>query len=305
MKQSRRNFLKRSSASAALGYALLNGITASARALQLPLGLQLYSVRDLLPSDYAGTLKQLGGLGFKEVESAGYYKHSAAEVKQAMDAAGLKLVSAHYSHDDLKRDFDAIVAFHHELGVTNIVCSFPGFKNPERVKGMTYQQLSKAFTLEDWRWNAEEFNHFGEKLKAAGIHFAYHNHTLEFRATEGVTPLEELLRLTDPEKVSLEMDCGWVIVGGADPVAILKKHGKRITMLHVKDFKPAADKNIPDAEPSPVEMGTGTIDYRPIFAEAARSANIRHIFVEQEAFTVPPMDSLKMDAEYMHKLGVG
>jgi sugar phosphate isomerase/epimerase len=146
MKVSRRKFMKQGSAAAVIGSAMTSGLPAFAKALRLPLGLQLYSVREQLPKDYAGTLKQLGALGYKEVEAAGYFNHSVAEVKQALDAASLKIVSAHYASDDLHKNFDQILAFNHELGVETLVCSFPGFKDPSRVAHMSYQERSKAFT---------------------------------------------------------------------------------------------------------------------------------------------------------------
>jgi sugar phosphate isomerase/epimerase len=299
MKHSRRQFVKASVAGTAAvvcGSALLDGGAALAKEMKLPLGLQLYSVRDLLPKDYAGTLKEIGGLGFREVESAGYFNHSAAEVRSALDAAGLKLVSAHYASDPLHKNLDEILAFNHELGVSYIICAYPG-KDPAEKKSPSGEE----FSLADWRWNADQFNQFGEKVKSAGMKFGYHNHKLEFRATEGAVPYEELMRLTDPAKVTFEMDLGWVVAGGGDPIALLKKYGTRISMLHVKDF--TMGTSIKD-EPVVAELGHGSIDYRPIFAEIAKSANIRHCFVEQEAFTVPPMESLKMDADYMRKLGV-
>ncbi len=217
LKQSRRDFVK--AGSAALVYSSTVGRLA-AQTLKVPLGLQLYSVRELLPKDYEGTLKQLGAIGFREVESAGYYNHSAAQVKQAMSAAGLHLVSAHYSSDDLHQKLDEIIAFNKELGVSYIICSFPGFKDPSRVKDLTPKQRSSAFNLQDWRWNAEQFNTIGTKVSAAGLKFGYHNHTMEFHKTDGVVPYDELLRLTDPAHVTMEMDCGWVTVGGANPLTI-------------------------------------------------------------------------------------
>ncbi|HEY2860695.1 MAG TPA: twin-arginine translocation signal domain-containing protein, partial [Terracidiphilus sp.] len=95
MDYSRRDFVGMLSAAAVCGPALLEGTELDAQTLKLPLGLQLYSVRNLLPTDFAGTLKTLGSLGYREVEAAGYYDHSAEEVKKALDDAGLKLVSAH------------------------------------------------------------------------------------------------------------------------------------------------------------------------------------------------------------------
>src|SRR5260370_27136525 len=115
----RRDFMK-ASASTLASASLLQSTRLFAKELKLPLAIQLYSVREMLPKDYAGTLKELSALGYKEVESAGYYKHSASEVKQAMQAANLKLVSAHYSSDALHKDIDQIIAFERELGTAHI-----------------------------------------------------------------------------------------------------------------------------------------------------------------------------------------
>ncbi len=292
----RRNFLRTSAV--LCGSALLGSKYLNASPFGLPIGLQLYSVRELLPKDYAGTLKQIAALGYREVEAAGYYGMSVKQVRQALGDAGLRMPSAHYSYNDLHRDFDNILAFNKELGVEYIVCSFPGMKDPSRLKDKSFRGMVQAFNLDDWRWNAEQFNAFGAKIKAAGMRFGYHNHTMEFAAQDGVVPFDELLRLTDPELVTIEMDCGWVMVGGGDAVEYLKRYPTRISMLHVKDFK-KTDKPSSVVDPPPAaELGTGTADYHPIFA-AAKKANIKHYFVEQEEFNMPPMESLKIDADYM------
>jgi sugar phosphate isomerase/epimerase len=149
-------------------------------------------------------------------------------------------------------------------------------------------------TLDDWRWSAGQFNQVATKVEDAGLRFAYHNHYAEFGAIGGVLPYDELLEHTDPAKVSFELDCGWVIVGGQDPVHYLKQYPKRIVMLHVKDFK--------DNKPPSVELGTGSVDYTPIFAAAAAAGHIRHAFVEQEEFQGPIMEALAVDAKYMKRL---
>jgi sugar phosphate isomerase/epimerase len=158
-------------------------------------------------------------------------------------------------------------------------------------------------TLDYWRWNAEQFNRMGERVNAAGIKFGYHNHTAEFRAVNGVVIYDELMRLTDSTKVTMEMDCGWVIVGGKNPVDYLERYPKRISMLHVKDFKLSAAPGSDTEPPRSAELGRGTIDYRPIFL-AAKKADIKHAFIEQEQYDMPPMEALKIDAEYMKALTV-
>jgi sugar phosphate isomerase/epimerase len=299
----RRNFLQSSTAALVYSSALLRSGRLMASPFGLPIGLQLYSVRELLPKDYEGTLKQIAALGYQEVESAGYFDHTVPQVKAAMSAAGLHLVSAHYSHDNLAKDFDNILAFNHELGVNYLICSFPGIKDPSRLKDTSHRSVVNSFTMDDYRWNADQFNKFGEKVKAAGMKFGYHNHTMEFGKQDGVAPLDEMIRLTDPSLVTFELDCGWVVVGGANPVDYIRRYPTRISMLHVKDFKhtdkPASIVDPPKA----AQLGEGTLDYRPVF-EAAKKANIKHYFVEQEGFDIPPLEALKIDEEYMKKLTV-
>ena len=299
MQQSRRDFIKTATAAMLCSGAL----GAQAKTLNVPLGLQLYSVRDQLPNDYDGTLRQIGALGYREVESAGYFNHSA-DVKQSMSAAGLHLVSAHYSADLLHQHLDQVIQFSKDVGVSYIICSYPGFKDPSRLRSIPAHERSNAFTLEDWRWNAEQFNIIGEKVSEANLKFGYHNHTMEFHVTDGVVPYVELLRLTDPAKVTMEMDCGWVVVAGANPIEYLQKYPKRISMLHVKDFKGITPTSSIANEPTVVELGQGTIDYGPILEEAAKAGVVKHCFVEQEAYNVPPMEGLKIDADYMRKLGL-
>jgi sugar phosphate isomerase/epimerase len=294
--------LKTASASAACA-ALWNSVPQLiANALGLPLGLQLYSVRDILPKDYEGTLHQVAALGYREVEAAGFFGHSPAEVKQAMDRVGLHCVSAHYPLTQLLPKVDETIQFGKDLGLSYIVCSSPMLKDPSRVKDAGSRAARESMTLDDWHWNADQFNRIGEKVNAAGMRFAYHNHTPEFRSENGVVFYDELLRSTDPRKVSMELDCGWAVVAGQKPADLLSRYPTRFSMLHVKDFKMSPTTTPSDPPPS-TEMGRGTIDYHPIF-EAAKKAHIEHAFVEQEQFDIPPMEALKIDADYMRAVTV-
>jgi sugar phosphate isomerase/epimerase len=294
---SRRTFLQTASASA-VGAALWSNLPQlMANPLGLPIGLQLYSVRDILPKDYEGTLRQLSALGYREVEAAGFFNRNPVEVKQAMDHAGLRCVSAHYSLKDLLPKMDEIIAYGKDLGLNYIVCASPMLKDPSRVKDPGSRAARESMTLDDWRWNAEQFNHIGERVNAAGMRFAYHNHTPEFRSENGVLFYDELLRSTDPAKVTMELDCGWAVVAGQNPANLLTRYPTRFSMLHVKDFKMTPAITPANAPPS-TELGRGTIDYHPIF-EAAKKADIKHAFVEQEEFDMPAMEALKIDADYM------
>jgi sugar phosphate isomerase/epimerase len=214
MSITRRSFISSSSAAAAL---LVTGVGRAA-SLGLPIGLQLFSVRTLLPTDYAGTLKQIAALGYKEVEAAGFFNLPVEQVKAAMQSAGLRCVSAHYPLVLLEQHLDEILPFCKSLGVGYVVCSSPMHQQPG-VKG--------PLTLDDWRWSAGQFNQVATKVEDAGLRFAYHNHYAEFGAIGGILPYDELLEHTDPAKVSFELDCGWVIVGGQDPIHYLKQYPKR------------------------------------------------------------------------------
>jgi len=292
-KISRREFV--GGATAAVATFSLAGRSAFANPLGLPLGIQLYSVRQQMAEDLDGALAAVSAAGFIEVEAAALPKKSAKEIRAALDKAGLRCVSAHHGFADLHMQLDDIVAYDKELGVKFILCASPGYRTPSPAGG-------GKRTIDDWHYNAEQFNAMGEKMAAQGVRFGYHNHTPEFVVTEGKTPYFELLRLTDPKKVTFELDCGWAIVGGMKPAEIMKDYPYRISMLHVKDFILPANPSPENHEAKVTELGRGTIDYSPIFAQAAKTQHIEHAFVEQEAFDMPWKESLKVDADYMRSL---
>ena len=268
--------------------------------LGLPLGLQLYSVRQQMAQNLDMTLAAVQAAGFKEVEAAALPKQPASTIRAALDKAGLRCVSAHHPFGDLQTGFDEKLAYDKELGCSYMICSSPGRRNPATPPA---GGNGHGMTLDDWQYCADAFNRFGEKTATAGVTFGYHNHVPEFAVTDGKVPYEELLRLTDPKKVTMELDCGWALVAGMDPVALMREHPNRISMLHVKDF------TLPE-HPSPehrdqatvTELGRGSVKYAPIFAQAAISQHIRHAFVEQEAFDMDWKQSLQVDADYLRTL---
>ncbi|HZD48459.1 MAG TPA: sugar phosphate isomerase/epimerase [Silvibacterium sp.] len=301
---SRRKFMAGGSMTAAA--ALLQPKTLHAAPPDAAIGLQLYSVRQVLAQDFPGTLAKVAGVGYRNVEAAGFYNHSAANVKQMMTTAGLKCVSAHYSLADLLKTADATMGYANALGLEYVICSSPSVADPARFAhypGGAWQAMQHGLTADDWKWNAEQFNQMGGKMKAQGLKFGYHNHTMEFRDLGGTNGYQILLSDTDPSLVTLEMDCGWVVAGGADPVELLSKYPARFSMLHVKDLEAVQPGQEPGKRVS-TELGHGVIDYKPIFA-AARNAGIRYSIVEQEDFDMPVFDALKIDFEYMRTQGPG
>jgi sugar phosphate isomerase/epimerase len=282
---SRRSFLKTSAAVAAATTVTSRRLPAAP--LTLPIGLQLYSVRELLPKDFDGTLRQLAAAGYMEVEAAGYYDKTAAQFRHAMDQAGLRCVSTHHPMGLLKAHLDEYIEYAHNLGLSYIVCPSPTRKDPS-ARGQ--------LTLDDWRWVAGELNKIGEKVKSAGMTFGYHNHGPEFGTESGVVFYDELLRLTDPKLVIFEMDCGWVFAAGRNPVDYLSKTPDRFPLLHVKDMAKGAN-----GEYSSTVLGRGAMDYKPILRAAT---SLKHYFIEQEEFDMDTMEALRLDAGYMRKLSL-
>lgn len=299
---SRRDFVAGGSMTAA--FVLLQSKRAHAAGSESAIGLQLYSVRSLLPKDFAGTLQMVAAAGFRNVEAAGFYDHSADEVKQMMSAAGLNCVSAHYPLATLLKTEDDTIEYAKTLGLDYVICSSPSVPDPSKfanAPGGTWQAMLHSMTADDWKWNAEQFNRIGKKVKAHGMKFGYHNHTMEFRDVGGTFGLEVLLKETDPSVVTFEMDCAWVVAGSANPVELLSKYPTRFSLLHIKDLKPA-DPQAPEKRTS-TELGHGVINYKPIFAEA-RKVGIRYAIVEQEDFDMPIPDALKIDFDFMKAAGL-
>ncbi len=295
---SRRRFLE----SATLA-AVASTLPAHANPLGLPLGLQLYSVREQLAADYEGTLKQVAGFGFREVEAAGFMNKPPAEVKAAFAAAGLHCVSAHYSASQMSAHLDAILDFHKQLRTARyILCSFPGLPPGSAAASLPHHSQLDAFTLDVWKWNAGQFNAWGKRVQDAGFQFGYHNHTMEFRPQNGTIPYDLLMKETDPALVVMELDCGWVAVGGGNPEHYLQTYADRIKMLHVKDFASDPGHSTIANPPPAAELGRGTANYPAIF-KAVKPGSIQHIFVEQEAYPdLPWQQALRVDADYMKNL---
>ena len=224
------------------------------------IGIQLYTVRREFGRDPEGTLARLAEIGFQEVEFAGYPPGTPKEVRAMLDRHHLRAPSSHVDLKSVRTDWDRTLDHAATIGQRYVVVAFVG--------------VNERRTLSDWKRLAGEFNRAGEAALKRGLRFAYHNHDVEFPLLEGEVPYEILLRETDPKYVSFEMDLYWITKGGKDPLGYFAQWPGRFPMVHVKDM---------DATPRQffADLGTGSIDFRRIFARA-KQAGIQHYFYEQD-----------------------
>lgn len=242
-------------------------------------GLQLYTVRDLMKADLPGTLAKVAAIGYKEVEFAGYFGRTPAQIRELLRRDGLTSPSTHLPFESLdttwqKQLDDAKAVGHHWATIA-------------------YIAEEKRKTLDDWKRHAATFNRAAAQAKAAGLRFAYHNHDFEFKAIDGTRPFDILLKETDPSLVDFEMDLFWVVYGGGNPIDLFNQYPKRFPLVHVKDSSGPPEKKM-------VDVGQGTIDFRSIFAHGDK-AGIKHYFVEHDQ-PADPIATIRNSYKYLHAL---
>jgi len=295
---SRRRFLMQSGQLAAAAFAspwLSRSVPANA--LGKPIGIQLYTVNGPMQQDPAGTLKKLREIGFGVVETAGFGKLSAKQFRKLLDDAGLACPSAHLGFDpaNLGAAFDDA----HALGATYAASGSLDAHVKAANPAATLEK--RAMSLDEAKRTAELASRIGTAAKRAGLQYVYHNHAREFANQGGTIPYDVLLRETDPELVKFEVDCGWMIFAGHDPIAYFNKYPNRFPLIHVKDFLPDSDRSA--GEMLGAELGHGVVDYKPIFAAAAQ-AGLQQYFVEQEGpfARMDPLQAAQVDYDYLHSM---
>lgn len=291
----RRTFLGVLSGAAATAAMSRNTLWAEGEHKINTLGIQLYTVRDALKRDYDGTLAQLAQMGYREVESGkDHDKPDPHEMRAALDRHGLTSPSYHVDWASLGDDWPKVIEANKIVGRTYLV-------NPwidEEVRNKP----------DGWKHATDTLNRAGEISQKAGVQFAYHNHWIEFvPLADGRLPYDILLENLDPNLVKMEMDLGWITVGGQDPVKYFERYPGRFPMVHVKDVH-----QVPDAASVRssrfagehmtilADVGTGVINWKRIFAHSEQ-AGIKHYFVEHDN----PKDGLKtarVSCEYLQKL---
>lgn len=285
---SRRTFIKQAGIAAAGALILPSFVACAAEAKTI--GLQLYSLREQLPKDVRGTIAKVAEAGYKEVETYGYSVENKywgldpKAFKALLDEHGLAAPSGHYGMDKFITDGNAdelktYIEAANTIGSSYIVVPYLGDALRQKE--------------DDWKKVAARFNEASAICKASGLSLGYHNHDFEFVKYGATTGYEILLKETDPKAVQFEMDIYWVVRSGNDPVKLFTDFPDRFPMWHVKDMD-KKDNTIN------TEVGTGTIDFKKIYANA-KLAGLKHLIVEQENFSLDPYVSIKQSADYIKK----
>ncbi len=239
-----------------------------------PVALQLWSVREDAKRDFAATAAEVAQIGYAGVELAGYGNLDAQGVKDALEAAGLKIAGLHVSYAALRSDPNAVISDALLLGTRNVTCSWwpPG-------------HFTSAAACERI---GEQLGEVGRSLRAFGLRFGFHNHGSEFKIFDKRPALEWILGAAEPRDLVAEVDVYWAHFAGYSPAKFIRDQGSRIPLLHLKDQK---------------ELGSGPVDFTGVFAASDSVGAVEWFIVEQEEYSHAPMQSVRLCFEQMKAWG--
>jgi len=279
-----------------------------------PIGLQLYTLGDLMTTDAKGTLQKLASIGYKELESAGsqkgnYYGYSPKEFAAMVKDAGMNWRSAHVggapfsieqvmkmakTAEDSARIQKMAERFKDRPKTLNLKENYQQLADDAASGGISYLVCSSipVSTLDEIKTAVDVFGKTGEACKKNGVQFAYHNHTTEFDEVEGHRPFDYILNNTDKDLVKMELDLAWATKAKQDPVELFKLHPGRYPLWHVKDL----DKSTMN----PAEVGTGVVDFKRIF-DNAKESGMKYFFVEQDG-APQPIQNVTNSFNYLNKM---
>jgi sugar phosphate isomerase/epimerase len=248
---------------------------------KIPVALQLYTVRDEATRDFTGTLDQVARIGYKGVELNGYGPLTAEELRAKLDALGMTVAGSHIALARMETELPAIMRECHTLGCPTLVCPF---LPPERRSEVAYREV------------AASLNRIGAAAHAEGLALCYHNHAFEFETIiDGLTAYDWLAAHTDPALVQLELDAYWAQKAGQHPTVLLETYAGRVPLVHLKDMTA-------DAEQTFAPVGTGSVDFAPIF-DAAERGGVRWYIVEQDRADGSAIDAARMSLENLKRMG--
>lgn len=250
------------------------------------IGIQLYSLRDELKGGLESVFKTICKAGYNSVEmfgfsaTDGFFKNDTKQVAAWLKANKLIAPSGHYGIDLFEKDGQATVDAALALGHQYVV--------------IPYLTEDMRTSLDDYKKIADKVNKAALLCKQNNLKLAYHNHDFEFKKWEGdVSGYDILLKETDKNLVDFEMDIFWVVTAGHDPIELFKANPGRFKMWHVKDMNKTDRKQ-------QTEVGSGSIDWKPIFA-AAKLSGMEYFFVEQENLPVPGAENIKKSNDFLKK----
>jgi sugar phosphate isomerase/epimerase len=279
-----------------------------------PIGLQLYTLGNLMTTDAKGTLQQLASIGYKELETAGsqkgnYYGYKPKEFAAMVKDMGMHWRSAHVggagfspeqmmktakTAEDSARIQKMVERFKNAPKTLNLKENYQQLADDAAEGGISYLVCSSipVRTLDEIKTAVEVFNKSGEACKKNGVQFAYHNHTTEFDQVEGHRPFDYILSNTDKDLVKMELDLAWATKANQDPIELFKLHPGRYPLWHAKDL----DKTTKN----PAEVGTGLVDFKRIFNNAKESG-MKYFFVEQDQ-APQPLQNVTNSYNYLNKM---
>ncbi|MCK1554447.1 sugar phosphate isomerase/epimerase [Bradyrhizobium sp. 177] len=256
------------------GGAAIGGAPVSGRELS-KIGLQLYTVRDLLKAEFEGILRKVARLGYREVEFAGILGPDMRRTRKLLLSLGLSAPSLHIDYGSLRDNTGSSFDIAHLLGSRFVVCPW-------------LDQLERQ-TIDDWKRICDRLNRIGELAARSGLTLAYHNHDFEFaKLAGGIQPYDILLSRTDERFVKFELDVYWATKGNLDSARVLKTHPSRFRLVHLKDMA---------RDGSTTELGNGTIDFAKIL-DASFRCGVQHFFVEQDA-SADPLQSIETSIAFL------
>ncbi|APQ18283.1 sugar phosphate isomerase/epimerase family protein [Maribacter hydrothermalis] len=276
--KTRRNFLKQTSLFSAA--TLFTPQTSFSLTKNTSYGVQLYSFRDSMLENPKKTLEEIASLGFKEIESAGsskgyYYGLAPTDMGKTCKALGMKITSGHVHLDDkFEQTMEDAVA----SGQEYLICS---------------SMPSDGQTIDNYKKVAEQFNIAGDACKKIGLKFGYHNHEYEFESENGQVLYDVLMDNTESDLVHMELDLGWVVVAGKDPIDYFKKYPGRFPLWHLKDMNME--------EKVSTEFGKGAIDIEHMLINKELSG-VKHIYIEQEEYASTPFESMKYNMNFLKNI---
>ena len=267
---------------------LFNEIVSAQKPLYTaPLGVQTYTFRRSIGNDPAKVLDTIKMLGFTEVEGGGG-RIAPEDFKKLCDERGISIPSTGADYGQLVSAPDSVVMRAKALGAKYVMCAWIPHENG-------------VLTLENAKKAVDDFNKAGKFLKDNGLILCYHAHGYEFQPYEDGTLLDYIVKNTNPEYVSFEMDIFWIQFGGGNPVALLKKYGDRWKLMHLKDMRKGIKKDLTGgtSQENDVAFGTGQMDIPAILREA-KKAGIKHYFIEDESSNI--LEQLPISIAYLKGL---